>query len=87
MAEGLKPGSDEAIESRYKKLRRNILFLMLLMSLVPLTIMAVINYNEYRRSLRGEIVEPLRGLASKAAHSLDLYLDERLSAIRFLAYA
>ncbi|HDG98659.1 MAG TPA: sensor histidine kinase [Desulfobacterales bacterium] len=87
MAEGLKPGSDEAIESRYKKLRRNILFLMLLMSLVPLTIMAVINYNEYRRTLRGEIVEPLRGLASKAAHSLDLYLDERLSAIRFLAYA
>ena len=86
MAEGLKPGSDEAIESRYKKLRRNILFLMLVMSLVPLTIMAVINYNEYRRTLRGEIVEPLRGLASKAAHSLDLYLDERLSAIRFLAY-
>ena len=87
MAEGLKPGSDEAIESRYKKLRRNILFLMLLMSLVPLTIMAVINYNEYRRTLKGEIVEPLRGLTGKAAHSLDLYLDERLSAIRFLAYA
>ncbi|MBW2084370.1 MAG: two-component sensor histidine kinase, partial [Deltaproteobacteria bacterium] len=87
MAEGLKPGSDEAIESRYKKLRRNILFLMLVMSLVPLTIMAVINYNEYRRTLRGEIVEPLRGLTGKAAHSLDLYLDERLSAIRFLAYA
>jgi len=87
MAEGLKPGSDEAIESRYKKLRRNILLLMLLMSLVPLTIMAVINYNEYRRTLKGEIVEPLRGLTGKAAHSLDLYLDERLSAIRFLAYA
>ena len=87
MAVGPKPASDEAIESRYKKLRRNILFLMLVMSLVPLTIMAVINYNEYRRTLRGEIVEPLRGLTGKAAHSLDLYLDERLSAIRFLAYA
>ncbi len=87
MVEVLNPEGDEAIEGRYKRLRRNILFLMLVVSLVPLTIMAVINYNEYQRTLRREMVEPLRGLASKAAHSLDLYLDERLSAIRFLAYA
>lgn len=83
----LQPATEETAKNRYKKLRRNILGLMLFISLVPLSIMAVINYNEYQRTLKRDVVEPLRTLASKAAHSFDLYLDERLSAIRFIAYA
>jgi two-component system NtrC family sensor kinase len=77
----------ESTEGRYKKLKRNMRIIMLLVSLVPLSIMAVINYNEYKRNLKTEILAPLRNLASKAAHSFDLYLDERLSTIRFIAYA
>ncbi|HDM76784.1 MAG TPA: sensor histidine kinase [Deltaproteobacteria bacterium] len=86
MAEAPKPVSDEFAEGRYKRLRRNILSIILLMSIVPLMIMAVINYKEYQRTLNREMVEPLRSLTGKAVHSFDLYMDERLSAIRFLAY-
>jgi len=77
----------EGVEGRYKKLKRNMRIIMLLVSLVPLSIMALINYNEYKRNLKTEILTPLRNLASKAAHSFDLYLEERLSTIRFIAFA
>lgn len=77
----------DEIESRYKKLKRNILTLLLIMSLVLLSIMAIINYNEYQKTLKKEIVGPLKNLVNKTAHSFDLYLEERLSVIKFVAYA
>lgn len=72
---------------RYRVLRRNIIFLMLLVTILPLFFMALINYHEYQTRLKEEIVNPLRVLVNKTKHSFELFLAERLSAISFIASA
>jgi len=78
---------DGSSPQRYRTLRRNISILMLFVTIVPLTSMAVINYYEYRKALKREIVEPLKMLVSKTRHSFSLFLEERLSTVRFVASA
>ncbi len=72
---------------RYRYLRRNIIILMLLVTIVPLTFMAAINYHQYHSSLKTEIINPLHVLANKTRHSFELFLEERLSTVRFIASA
>jgi two-component system, NtrC family, sensor kinase len=72
---------------RYRLLRRNIVFLMMLVTIVPLTLMAVINYHQYRTSLKSEIVNPMRVLSNKTKHSFELFLEEKLSNVRFITSA
>jgi two-component system NtrC family sensor kinase len=70
---------------RYKVLRRNIIILMLLITLVPLFLMGLINHYLYRRTMQEEIVQPLKLLVNKTRHSFELFLAERLSAVSFIA--
>jgi len=70
---------------RYRILRRNIIILMTLITIIPLTIMAVINQYEYERSIKDEIVNPLRTLTNKTKHSFELFMEERLAIVRSIA--
>jgi len=70
---------------RYRLLRRNIVTLMLFVTIIPLTVMAVINHYEYQSGIKKEIVNPLRRLASKTKHTFELFLEECLNIIRFIA--
>jgi len=72
---------------RYKVFRRKISILMLLITLIPLVLMAFINYHEYQAALQDEIVAPLRVLVNKTKHSFELFLAGRLSTVRFIASA
>ncbi len=72
---------------RYILLRRNITALMLLVTIVPLVVMAGINHFQYRQSLRDEMTDPLRVLLNKTRHSFQLFLEERLSMVRFISSA
>jgi len=72
---------------RYRILRRNMIILMLLVTIVPLFFMAMVNYYEYQTRLKEEIVNPLRILVNKTKHSFELFLAERLSAVSFIASA
>ncbi len=72
---------------RYLTLRRNIIILMLLVTLLPLGIMAGINHFQYRKSIKNEVIEPLRLLLNKTRHSFQLFLEERLSTVRFVSSA
>ncbi|NNJ54296.1 MAG: two-component sensor histidine kinase, partial [Ignavibacteriaceae bacterium] len=72
---------------RYKALRRNIIILMILVTIIPLSLMATINYYQYQSSLRNEIVNPLNTLTNKTKRSFELFLEERLSTVRFIASA
>ncbi len=72
---------------RYNIVRRNMTILMLLITLVPLSLMTVINYYEYRSVLRGEIVTPQKVLVNKAKHSIELFLANRLATVNFIASA
>ncbi|MGC8493720.1 MAG: sensor histidine kinase [Syntrophobacteraceae bacterium] len=73
--------------ARYRILRRNIFILMILVTTVPLVIMAAINYHEYQAGLKQEILSPLKATVSRTTHSFDLFLAERLSAVSFVASA
>lgn len=70
---------------RYDILRRNILALMLIVTIVPMTIMAILNYHQYQNAIKGEVFSPLRMILNKTRHSFELYLRERMSAMNLLA--
>ena len=78
---------DGASPGRYSVLRRNIFILMILVTIVPLVIMAGINYHEYQAGLKQEILNPLKATVSRTTHSFDLFFAERLSAVSFVASA
>jgi two-component system NtrC family sensor kinase len=70
---------------RYKVLRRNIIILMLVITLLPLVLMVLINHYLYQHAMQDEIVKPVKILVNKARHSFDVFLAERLSAVGFIA--
>ncbi len=72
---------------RYALLRRNILILMVIVTIFPLCFMALVNYHQYQKALREEIVNPLRTLVNKTKHSFELFLAERLSTLSLIASA
>jgi len=72
---------------RYRLLRRNMIILMIMVTIFPLFFMAVVNYHQYQTSLKAEILNPLRVLVDKTRHSFELFLAERLSAVSFIASA
>ncbi len=78
---------EESSPRRYDVLRRNILILMLVITIVPLVLMAIINYYQYQSSLKEEILSPMRVLANKTKHSFELFLAGRLSTLNFIASA
>lgn len=80
-------GEDILSPERYQSLRRKIVGLMAVVSVVPLLLMAVINYYEYRTALSREIQNPLRILLSKTKNSFELFLAERTSTVSFIASA
>jgi two-component system NtrC family sensor kinase len=77
----------EGSTRRYKVLRRNLIATVVVVAIVPLLLMALINHQLYRRSLRKEIVDPMRILLNKTSHSFELFLAERHSAVSFIASA
>jgi two-component system NtrC family sensor kinase len=74
-----------ASPERYKVLRRNIIILMLLVTLVPLFLMGLINHYLYQQTMQDEVVKPLKVLVNKTRHSFEVFLAERLSAVSFIA--
>ncbi|MBS3809240.1 MAG: cache domain-containing protein, partial [Desulfobacterales bacterium] len=78
-------GEKKRLPQRYRRLQRNIVLLMLLVTLIPLTVMAVTNAIQYQKNIQAERITPMRAIATKAAHSFEIFLEERLSAIHFIA--
>ena len=76
---------DDDSPDRYRILRRNIVILMVLITIIPLFVMTIINQYEYQRSIKTEIVNPLRTLASKTKHSFELFLEERLAIVKSIS--
>jgi len=71
----------------YKRFRRKMTILVLVITLVPLFLMATINYYLYQSALKTEIVTPLKAMINKTKHSFELFLAERASAVSFIASA
>lgn len=69
---------------RYSLLRKNLVFILCATAIIPLVLMAAINYYQYQSALKEEIVKPLRLLITSTKHSLELFLSERESTLRLL---
>ena len=84
----LEPGGKTSrrrpLQQRYLRLRRNMIIIMLLVTIIPLTLMLVINAFQYQSKIKTERIEPMRAIVNKSTHSFELFLEERISAIRFI---
>jgi two-component system NtrC family sensor kinase len=69
---------------RYNLLRKNFVLIVCASSIIPLLLMAAINYYQYQSALKEEIVKPLSRLITSTKHSLELFLSERESTLRLL---
>lgn len=83
----LKIPEEGSSPERYERLRRNLLILMLTITVIPLVLMAAINYYQYQSRLKEEILTPMRVLVNKTRHSFELFLNGRLSIVSFIASA
>jgi len=85
MPQGLKdfPHYGEGPE-RYDLLRKNFVFIVCATAIIPLLLMAAINYYQYQSALKEEIVKPLSRLVTSTKHTLELFLSERESTLRLL---
>lgn len=80
--------SDDAISpERYNLLKYKIVGLMAVVTLVPLLLMAVINFSEFQTTMAREVQNPLRVLLGKTRNTIDLFLAERASTVGFIAQA
>ncbi|OIN98830.1 MAG: two-component sensor histidine kinase [Desulfovibrionaceae bacterium CG1_02_65_16] len=79
---------DEVVSpGRYTLLRRKIICIMVAASLIPLSVMAVLNYYEHQNAMAREIQNPLRVLVNKTKNSFELFLAERTSTVSLIASA
>ena len=76
----------DSSKDRYRLLQRNIRILMIVLTIVPLSMMALINYHQYQKSLKEEIINPETLLANKTRHSFEFFLNERQSLIKSISY-
>jgi two-component system NtrC family sensor kinase len=70
---------------RYQRLRRNVIVLMLLVTLVPLFLMALVNRYQYQKTLSLETVEPLRIRMNDTRRSFEMFLSQRQSALSLIS--
>lgn len=70
--------------TRYARLRRKAVLLTAIVALAPLFILTVVNYFQYYRALRSEMVYPLTQVLSNAKRSLEFVIAERVSALRLI---
>ena len=76
----------DSSSNRYRLFQRNIRVLMIVLTIVPLFMMALINYHQYQSSLKQEMIDPTKLLVSKTRHSFEFFLNERQSLIKSISY-
>lgn len=69
----------------YDSLKRKIVLIMAAAAIIPLLILAVINYVEFRAAFLREAQTPFRSMVAKTRNSFELFLVERSSTVSFIA--
>jgi len=67
-----------------RSLNRNIILIIIVISLIPLTIVSSTLYYQFRVSYHEKVYEHLRELVHSHAQNINSFLDEKLANIRFL---
>lgn len=69
----------------YRALKRKIVLIMALAAIIPLIILAAINYYEFRAAFLREAQTPFRSMVAKTRTSFELFLAERGSTVSLIA--
>ncbi len=83
----LHTGEDAISPERYEVLKRKIVGLMAVVTILPLLLMAAINFTEFQSTMSREVQNPLRVILGKTRNSIELFLAERASTVAFIAQA
>ena len=86
-SEPAQEGEECADSIRYSALRRNLLLIMLGISILPMLAVSTISHLESRQAMQAEALAPLKKLVNKTKHSFELFLAERESTVSFIASA
>ncbi|MFH1921009.1 MAG: ATP-binding protein [Planctomycetota bacterium] len=73
------------LEARYRRLWLYSVFFAAVVSLTPLVIMTFVNYYQYMKSLRAEVIHPISLLTSASRRFMDGFLSERRAALTYVA--
>jgi len=71
----------------YITLKRNLIGIMLLITIVPLSVVVLINNFQLMAHIKDEVKTPLYSLITRTKNSFELFLDGRLSTVRFISTA
>ncbi|MEK6536578.1 MAG: ATP-binding protein [Actinomycetota bacterium] len=79
-------GGDETVQQqdRYWRMWRNTVLAVSAVSLIPLVFMTAVNYYQFQRAFRVEMVHPVERLTSAAKRSLESFLEERIGLLRYI---
>jgi two-component system, NtrC family, sensor kinase len=83
----IKISTDKTSQEQYRNLKRNIIIIMMVITMVPLSIVVLINHFQLKEYLKEEIKTPLYLLLNKTKNAFELFLDGRLSTVRFISTA
>ena len=73
------------MREHYRALKRKIVLIMAAAAIIPLIILAAINYTEFQSAFMREVQTPFRSMVSKTKTSFELYLAERSSTVSLIA--
>ena len=73
------------MSSPYKSLHRKITIILAVTAILPVLVLAVINYNEFSKGFANEMQEPMRVTLARSKNSLELFLAERSSTMSLIA--
>ena len=79
------PGDESP--NRFPVFRRNMMILIIIVTILPLLLMTAFNHYQYQKALETEAMNPIRLVLERTKHSLELFLAERQAAISFIASA
>ncbi len=70
---------------RYKKLQRNIILIIFVVSFLPLFVLGIMMYYQVAKMYRNKIEEQIRYRANSQAEAVDLFLKERTAILSSIA--
>ena len=73
------------MREHYKALQRKIVLVMAAAAIIPLLILAAINYAEFQAAFLQEAQAPFRSMVAKTKNSFELFLAERSSTVSLIA--
>ena len=79
------PKNTELTDHYFRSLNRNIILIIIAVSVIPLILVSTTIYYQFRASYHEKVYDHLRELVQNHAQNIDLFLQEKLSDIRFLS--